>query len=335
MTSRFLKQELFIGKEGQRNIEASHAVILGAGALGSASSEMLVRAGIGRLTIIDRDYVEESNLQRQQLYTEEDAADKLPKAVAAKRRLKDISSHTLIEAVVADINCHTIEKFIEGASILIDGTDNFETRLVINDAAIKLKIPFLFGACVGSYGLSYPVAGENAPCLHCLIEQLPSQEITCDTAGVISPIVQWVAAMQVSQAIQILSGEKLLPVLRSFDIWKMEYAEMNVEKLKKFECPTCGGRADFPYLSFQNQTKAAVLCGRDAVHIRPATSKRLDLYVLSKQWKALVQNLIANPYLVSFQYDDYRVILFEDGRAIIHGTSEISVAKSIYARLIG
>ena len=335
MTSRFFKQELFIGKEGQRNIENSHAVILGAGALGSAVSEMLVRAGIGKLTIIDRDYVEQSNLHRQQLYTGEDAVKKLPKAIAAMKRLKEISSHTRIESIVEEINCHTIEKFIEGASILIDGTDNFETRLVINDAAIKRRIPFLFGACVGSYGLSYSVVEENAPCLHCLIDRLPSQQITCDTAGVISPIVQWVAAMQVSQAMQILSGETVLPVLRSFDIWKMEYVEMNVAKLKHTNCPTCGKEASFPYLSQQNQTKAAVLCGRDAVHIRPPTPKGLDLYEFSQQWKSLVENLIANPYLVSFHYNDYRVVLFKDGRAIIHGTSEVSVAKSIYTRLVG
>ncbi|SLL37481.1 molybdenum cofactor biosynthesis protein B [Mycobacteroides abscessus subsp. abscessus] len=330
-----MKQELFIGKDGQRNIENSHAVILGAGALGSAVSEMLVRAGIGKLTIIDRDYVEQSNLQRQQLYTEEDAAKKLPKAIAAKKRLKEISGYTLIESIVEDINYQTIEKFIHGASILIDGTDNFETRLVINDAAIKHQIPFIFGACVGSYGLSYPVVGGNVPCLHCLIDKLPSQQVTCDTAGVISPIVQWVAAMQVSQAMQILSGKTILPVLRSFDIWKMEYVEMNVAKLRNNSCPTCGIEADFPYLSFRNQTKVAVLCGRDAVHIRPPMSKELDLYELSQQWKSLVVHLTANPYLLSFHYDAYRVILFKDGRAIIHGTSEESVAKSIYAKLIG
>jgi len=335
LTSRFLKQELFIGKEGQRNIQNSHAVILGAGALGTAVSEMLVRAGIGKLTIIDRDYVEQSNLQRQQLYTEEDAEKKLPKAIAAEKRLKEISSYTVIEPIVEDINFHTVENFIRGASILMDGTDNFETRLVINDAAIKHQIPFLFGACVGSYGLSYPVIGENTPCLHCLIEQLPSQQITCDTAGVISPIVQWVAAMQVSQAMQILSDETIIPVLRSFDIWKMEYVEMNVAKLRNDNCPTCGKEANFPYLSSQNQTKAAVLCGRDAVHIRPPLPKELDLYELSQQWKSLAINIIANPYLLSFHYGDYRVILFKDGRAIIHGTSEVSVAKSIYTKLIG
>jgi len=335
LTSRFLKQALFIGKDGQMKIENSHAVILGAGALGSAVSEMLVRAGIGKLTIIDRDYVEQSNLQRQQLYTEEDAAKKLPKAIAAEKRLKEINSHTLIESIVEDINYHTVEKFIRGASILMDGTDNFETRMVINDAAIKHHIPFLFGACVGSYGLSYPVIGEHAPCLHCLIEKLPSQQITCDTAGVISPIVQWVAAMQVSQAMQILAGKTVWPVLRSFDIWKMEYAEVNVVALRNNSCPSCGDDADFPYLSAQKQTKAAVLCGRDAVHIRPPIFKELDLYGLSQRWKSLVENLIANPYLVSFHYDGYRVILFKDGRAIIHGTSEVSMAKSIYTKLIG
>lgn len=335
MTHRYFKQELFLGRAGQNKLENNHAIIFGAGALGSSIAEMLVRAGIGAITIVDRDYVESSNLHRQLLYTEEDAKLKLPKAIAAENRLKKINSSITIKGIMADISFQNIEMMLENISIIMDATDNFETRLVINDAAIKYDIPFIFGACVSSYGLTYPVISNQTPCLHCLIDHIPMNNITCDTTGIISPIVQWTAAMQVSQAMQIMTGQSVKPVLRSFDIWKMEHAEIDVLKLKNKQCPTCGEKAGFPYLSMERQTKADILCGRDAVHIRPPAPKALDLQYLSKQWKNLVSEMMANPYLLSFQYEGYRVILFKDGRAIIHGTAESSSAKKIYNRLLG
>lgn len=335
MNSRYLKQELFIGKKGQKKIEESTIVVFGMGALGSAISEMLVRAGVGKLIIADRDYVEWSNLQRQQLYTEEDAKQKLPKAVAAKQRLQSINSQTIIKEYVMDIYFQNVEELAEGASILMDATDNFETRLVINDAAMKHNIPFVFGACVGSYGMTYPVLSGKGPCFHCLVDYIPSQNVTCDTEGVISPIVQWVASMQVAQAMQILSGEDVTSTLRSFDIWKMEHAEMNVEKLKNLDCPCCGIERLHPFLTMEKQTKADILCGRDAVHIRPPVPRTLDLKYLSKQWEQQTTNMLANTHLLSFQYEPYRVILFKDGRAIIHGTADITMAKNVYTRLTG
>ncbi|WP_445489923.1 ThiF family adenylyltransferase [Niallia sp. 03133] len=335
MNNRYLKQKLFFGEKGQRKIENSHAIIVGAGALGSSTAEMLVRAGIGILTIIDRDYVEWSNLQRQQLYTEEDAEKKLPKAVAAKKRLSEINSEVTVHSVVADMNAFNIEELIKEASIIIDATDNFETRLIINDAAVKHAIPFIFGACVASYGLTYSVQPHETPCLHCLMDHLPAQNITCDTVGVISPIVQLVAAFQVTQAMQLLTGYKVDSVLYSYDIWKMEKSEINVAKLKNANCPTCGNHAVYPYLSMEGRTKTDVLCGRDAIHIRPGAPRSLDLQHLSDVWKESVQNMIVNPYLLACQYEDHRVVLFQDGRAIIHGTDQPTRARIIYNKLIG
>lgn len=335
MTNRYFKQELFLGKDRQSKIETSHVVIFGAGALGSSIAEMLVRAGVGMITIIDRDYVEFSNLHRQQLYTEEDAKYKLPKAIAAEKRLQKLNSNITIKGIIADINFRNVETMVEGVSIIMDATDNFETRLVINDAAIKHNIPFVFGACVSSYGLTYPILPNETPCFHCLIDHIPENNITCDTTGIINPIVQWTAAMQVSQGLQIMTDSLVKPMLRSFDIWKMEHGEIDVLPLKNNQCPTCGEKANFPYLSIEKQTKADILCGRDAVHIRPPTPKALDLHYLSNQWNNLVSKITVNPYLLSFQYEEYRIILFQDGRAIIHGTAESSSARKIYNRFLG
>ena len=330
-----MKQELFLGTERQHKLAASHAVIFGAGALGSSIAEMLVRAGVGMITIVDRDYVEWSNLHRQQLYTEEDAKLKLPKAIAAEKRLQKLNSDITIKGIIADVNFRNVEKISEGASIIMDATDNFETRLVINDAAIKHHLPFIFGACVSSYGLSYSILPNKTPCFHCLMDHIPETSITCDTTGIINPIVQWTAAMQASQGLQIMTDSPIKPMLRSFDIWKMEHAEIDVAALKNNQCSTCGEEANFPYLSMEKQTKADILCGRDAVHIRPSASKTLDLQYLSTQWKKFVSNMTVNSYLLAFQYEECRIVLFQDGRAIIHGTAESSEAKKIYHKLLG
>ena len=188
MNNRYAKQELFLGKSGQASLQNAHVLIIGAGALGSASSEMLARAGVGNLTIVDRDYVEWSNLQRQQLYTEEDAREKLPKAIAAKNRLQQINSEITINSLIMDINASNIEGLVKGKSVILDATDNFETRMIVNDAAVKHRIPFLFGACVASYGLTFSIIPGKTPCLNCLMTHLPLDGITCDTVGVISPI---------------------------------------------------------------------------------------------------------------------------------------------------
>ncbi|QXE01988.1 ThiF family adenylyltransferase [Terribacillus sp. DMT04] len=335
MQDRYRKQELFIGKEGQMQIENSKIVLIGMGALGSASAEMLVRAGIGELVLIDRDYVELHNLQRQQLYTEEDAAAYLPKALAAAERLQAINQHVKLHAVIENIDHHNIEQLVEGAHVILDATDNFETRLIVNDAATKYGIPYIYGACVGSYGVTYPVVSKDAPCLHCLLEQLPQQSETCDTAGIISPIVQWVAAMQVTQTLRILCRQEVAPELRAFDIWTGDYTTVNVQRLQDPNCLSCSTEAKRPYLNGATQTKLDVLCGREAVHIRPGSKKSLDLTALSEQWVSAVEPVTANEYLLAFHHRGHRVVLFADGRAIIHGIDDINRARSLYDSLVG
>ncbi|HEY4549513.1 MAG TPA: ThiF family adenylyltransferase [Bacillus sp. (in: firmicutes)] len=334
MNNRYSRQELFLGSEAQTNVQDARVVIIGAGALGSASAEMLARAGIGTLTLVDRDYVEWSNLQRQQLYGEEDVRKKLPKAIAAKQRLQQINSEITINSLVADVHGLNIEEIIKDHSVIVDATDNFETRLIVNDAAVKLGIPFIFGACVSSYGLTFPIIPGKTPCLHCLMNHLPMDGMTCDTVGVISPIVQVIAAFQVTQVLRLLAGEELLPIMQSMDIWKSEKAEINVDRLKNKDCPTCGKHATFPYLSFENQTKTDVLCGRDAVQLRPGLLGTFSLDRFVEKLRGIVTNSIANPYLLSCSFEGHRLVLFKDGRAIIHGTNDPKRARVIYNRLI-
>lgn len=336
MTGRYSRQELFrpIGPDGQKKLHSAHVLLIGAGALGAASAEMLVRAGIGSLTIADRDYVEWSNLQRQQLYTEQDVADHLPKAAAAENRLRLINSSVRVKGIVTDVTAEKVLSLAEGASLIIDATDNFETRLIINDAAVKLGIPFLYGACVSSYGITYTVIPDQTPCLHCLLGHLPAGSLTCDTAGVISPIVQQVAAFQVTDALKLLTGHETSGMLRSFDIWTNERSEVRADALKNQACPTCGTRK-FPFLSAENETKAAVLCGRETVQIRPAGSEPPELQELAARLKDAGLDVTGNPYLVSCQSKDFKFVIFRDGRAFIHGTNDVNKAKMLYHRWIG
>ncbi|MGE8077379.1 ThiF family adenylyltransferase [Peribacillus loiseleuriae] len=335
MTNRYSRQELFLGSKAQAKIKDASVIIIGAGALGSASAEMLARAGIGRLTIVDRDYVDLSNLQRQQLYTEEDVRNQLPKAIAAKTRLEQINSEIIINSFIQDVNGLNIEELIKDHSVIVDATDNFETSLIVNDAAMKHGIPFLFGACVGSYGLTYPIIPGETPCLHCLLNHLPMDGMTCDTVGVISPIVQITAALQVTQVLQILSGETLSPMLQSMDIWKNEKAEINVTQLKNKLCPTCGEHPSYPFLLFENQMKTDVLCGRNAVQLRPGLKpKTYSLPDLLERLENHVTNPVLNRYLLSCKFEDYRIVFFKDGRAIIHDTNEAKKARTVYNRFI-
>jgi sulfur carrier protein ThiS adenylyltransferase len=335
LTNRYAKQELFIGIDGQLNLQKAHAIILGLGALGSSIAEMLVRAGIGNITIVDRDYVEWSNLQRQILYTEEDARNKFPKAIAAKNRLQQINSDVKINSFIADITSQNIEDFIKDKSVILDATDNFETRMVINDAAIKHSIPFIFGACVASYGLTFPIIPNKTPCLHCLLNHIPTLNMTCDTVGVISPIVQLITAYQVTYAIQLITNYDLSPILQSFDIWKNEKSEINISPLKNKNCPTCGPDRNFPFLKEDVQMKTDILCGRDAIQLRITSPKNISLKDLSERLIGFVDDLVINPYLVSCTYESHRIVLFKDGRAIIHGTKEPSIAKEIYNKIFG
>ncbi|EJS64206.1 thiazole biosynthesis adenylyltransferase ThiF [Bacillus wiedmannii] len=339
MNNRYSRQELFspIGEEGQRKIREKHVLIIGAGALGSANAEMFVRAGVGTVTIVDRDYVDWSNLQRQQLYAESDVENNLPKAVAAKKRLEEINSEVRVEALVQDVTAEELEELVTNVDVIIDATDNFETRFIVNDIAQKYSIPWVYGACVGSYGLSYTILPSKTPCLSCLLQSIPLGGATCDTAGIISPAVSLVVSHQVTEALKLLveDYELLRDGLVSFDVWKNEYSCMNVQKLRKHNCPSCGENAIYPYLNKENTSKTAVLCGRNTVQIRPPHKEEMNFERYKELLKDRVNNLNVNPYLISFSVEEKRLVAFKDGRVLVHGTKDISEAKTIYHRYFG
>ncbi|KLA30487.1 molybdopterin-synthase adenylyltransferase MoeB [Bacillus cereus] len=338
MAERYSRQQLFkpIGSRGQEKIRNKHVLIVGAGALGSASAESFVRAGIGKLTIIDRDYVEWSNLQRQQLYSEQDAREKIPKAIAAKNRLEQINSEVQIHAFVMDAVAENMEDLLKNVDVIIDATDNFDIRFVINDLSQKHNIPWIYGSCVGSYGMSYTVIPQETPCLHCVLKNVPVTGVTCDTAGIISPTVQVVAAYQVAEAFKILVGDfsAIRKTFFMFDIWSNQNHFIKLGKIKTDDCPSCGSHRTYPYLSYENQTKVAALCGRNTVQIRPVENRKYDFDDMEKVLNKLGK-VDRNPYLLSCQLNDYRVVIFRDGRVFIHGTNDISKAKQLYYRIFG
>ncbi|MFB5550939.1 thiazole biosynthesis adenylyltransferase ThiF [Bacillus cereus] len=339
MNNRYSRQELFspIGEEGQQKIREKHVLIIGAGALGSANAEMFVRAGVGKITIVDRDYVDWSNLQRQQLYAESDVKNNLPKAIAAKKRLEEINSDVTIKALVQDVTAEELEELVTNVDVIIDATDNFETRFIVNDIAQKYSIPWIYGACVGSYGLSYTIIPSKTPCLSCLLQSIPLGGATCDTAGIISPAVSLVVSHQVTEALKLLveDYESLRDGLVSFDMWKNEYSCMNVQKLRQHNCSSCGENALYRYLNKENTSKTAVLCGRNTVQIRPPHKEEMNFEQYKELLEGRVNDLNVNPYLLSFSVEDKRLVAFKDGRVLVHGTKDISEAKTIYHRYFG
>ncbi|HYK71529.1 MAG TPA: thiazole biosynthesis adenylyltransferase ThiF [Pseudoneobacillus sp.] len=339
MQDRYSRQELFppIGKEGQAKIRAKHVLLIGAGALGSGNAEVLTRAGVGKLTIIDRDYVEASNLQRQQLYTEEDVIEKLPKAAAAFKRLRAIDSSVDIRPIIGDANVEMLEELINEIDLIIDATDNFETRMMINDLSQKYKIPWIYGACVGSFGMSFTIIPGKTPCLNCLLQSIPIQGMTCDTGGIIGPTVQMVIAHQSAEALKILveDWEAVRASFVSFDVWRNQYNSMKMSRAKKQHCLSCGEQPTYPYLELENQTKTTVLCGRDTVQIRPPKQQNLVLSELAEQLKRLGYEVKGNPYLLSVEWPENRIVIFQDGRALIHGTKDLTQAKTIYQKILG
>ncbi|MBO9129177.1 thiazole biosynthesis adenylyltransferase ThiF [Bacillus sp. 165] len=338
MQDRYSRQILFhpIGEAGQKRMANKHVLILGAGALGTASAEALVRAGVGKVTIVDRDYVEWSNLQRQQLYTEEDARDRMPKALAAKKYLSNINSEVDVVAFIKDVTVQELEELIKGVHLIMDATDNFDTRMIINDMCQKYKVPWIYGACVGSYGITFTIIPDQTPCLHCLLKHVPMGNTTCDTAGIISPAVNMVVSYQTAEALKLLveDYEALRGTLVSFDLWKNQHASVKVTKVKKDSCPSCGEHRTYPYLSFENQTKTEVLCGRNTVQIRPSKPMELTLEELALQLgrKGMMEQ---NPYLLSLKMDEYRMVIFQDGRVFVHGTNDIQEAKRLYYQIVG
>jgi len=332
---KYSRQILFapLGLEGQQKLRAGKAVIVGCGALGTAQASALVRAGIGRLRIVDRDFVEESNLQRQILFDEADARDNLPKAIAAQRKLNAINSEVEVEPVIADVDSRNIEDMVRGFQVILDGTDNFEARYLLNDAALKLGIPWIYGAAVASDAATLTIVPGRTPCLACIFPA-PPQGIhdTCETVGVIAPAVAWAAAIQVTEAIKILIGREndLHGSLLSYDIWENRF--QNVKPRIDPECQACG-RRDFVHLAGRTST-STTLCGLDAVQIRQPDPRGLDLAALKTRLEKFGE-VRSNPFLLKCALDPYELTVFPDGRAIICGTQDPAVARSIYAKYVG
>jgi molybdopterin/thiamine biosynthesis adenylyltransferase len=339
VNDRYSRQVLFsgIGQAGQEKIRQKHVLIVGAGALGSGNAEVLTRAGVGRITIIDRDYVEPSNLQRQQLYTEEDVAEKLPKAAAAEKRLKAINSDVAVTAIIGDATAALLEDLVEGVDVMMDATDNFETRMAMNDVAQKHQIPWVYGACVGSFGMSFTIIPGKTPCLNCLLHSIPLQGMTCDTNGIIAPAVQMVIAHQTAEALKMLveDWQAVRASFVSFDLWRNQYTSVKMTKAKDPGCLSCGEKRTYPYLEHENRTKTTVLCGRDTVQIRPSIQGELSLEKLAGQLTSLGHSVKGNPYLLSVEMGTERMVIFKDGRALIHGTKDLTHAKAIYQRILG
>jgi len=314
----------------------SRLLIVGCGALGSAQAESLARAGAGKLRIADRDFVEASNLQRQTMFTESDAAEHLPKTIACANHISQINSDIKVEAEIVDVNHSNVERLIEDCDLVLDGTDNFATRYLINDACVKHNINWIYGAAVGSYGVTMTIRPKETPCLRCIFPEAPpaASAPTCDTAGVIMPIVSIVAAVQVSEALKILTGraESLHNSLIQFDVWRNEWRRISVgERLP--DCPTCALR-NFETLEADRQESAAVLCGRHAVQVSPSQPSRVDLAALGERLQAS-GDVKANDYLLRFRAGDYELTVFQDARSIIRGTDDIATARSLYAKYIG
>jgi adenylyltransferase/sulfurtransferase len=333
---KYSRQMLFagIGPEGQERLRASRAVVVGCGAIGAATANLLVRAGVGQLRIVDRDFVEPSNLQRQTLFEEADARDALPKAVAAERRLRGINSEARVEGIVADLNSRNSKELLAGYSLILDGTDNFETRFLMNDYAVKSQTPWIYAAAVSSYGLTMTIRPGQTPCLACLLESSGGVglEETCDTVGVLGPIVNLIASLQTAEALKLLAGREsaLHARLLSCDVWSGRMQSVAPERNPT--CRTCV-RHDFSYLEGQAQPHIT-LCGRDSVQIHER-NRSLDLQALLQRLSATLSDVRENGFLLRFRAGAYEVTVFSDGRAVVKGTKDPAVARSLYAKYIG
>ncbi len=337
--ARYARQMRFppLGEEGQQRLGVAGALSCGCGALGSAIANTLVRAGVGRLRIVDRDFVELTNLQRQSLFDEADARAGVPKAVAAAEKLRQINSTVTVEPVVADIDSANIERFCDGFDLILDGTDNFETRFLINDAAVKLGRPWIYGGCLGAEGQTMTIVPGQTPCLRCLMPECPAPGSmpTCEVAGILGPIVGLIASIEAAEAIKILSGNghSISRCLVVVDLWQSQIRQIDVGRLRdEVDCPTCK-HGEYFWLSGRSASRTAVLCGRNAVQLsQPGASISLDDLA---QKLAGVGELSRNPFLLRLKVERYELTIFPDARAIVSGTDDVAAARAIYAKYIG
>ncbi|HSG63709.1 MAG TPA: ThiF family adenylyltransferase [Gammaproteobacteria bacterium] len=356
--SRYHRQMLLpgFGEGGQRRLHGSTAVVIGCGALGSLIADLLARAGVGRLVIIDRDLVELTNLQRQVLFDEQDVADAMPKAEAAKRRIARVNSQIEVTAIVDDLNHRNIEHHASAADVLVDGLDNFETRYLVNDFAVARGVPYIYGGAVGTVGAAFAVlphtargdmaweaAGAATPCLRCLFEEPPPPGTmpTCDTVGVLGSAVAAVASFQVAETLKVLTGnfDRVCPTLLNVDLWNNAVVHLKVAAAyERGDCPCCKQRS-FEYLEGRLGTGTTTLCGREAVQLtHKQNSATLDLGEIGARLRRHGK-VAASPYMLRASITDngkpYVLSLFPDGRAIVHGTADASVARSVYAKYVG
>lgn len=337
---RYVRQMRYypLGEEGQEKLLASRVLICGCGALGTVLANTLVRAGIGFVRIVDRDFIELNNLQRQVLFDEEDIAAGLPKAVAAANKLRRINSAVEIAAEVTDLDHANIESLAGDVDLVLDGTDNFETRFLLNDYCVKYEKPWVYGGCLGAEGQTLTILPGETPCLRCLIQEPPppGESPTCDTAGILGPIINIVASLEACEAIKILSGNRdaINRAWTILGIWDNAFRQVDVSQLRENgNCPTCQQR-QFPWLSGERGSHTAVLCGRNAVQLSYPERTRLSLDSLADKLSSVGQ-VTRNPFLLRLQVSPYQLTIFPDGRAIVSGTEDIALAKTLYAKYVG
>lgn len=340
LSERYSRQILFegIGQAGQEKLLNSKVAVIGCGALGAMQLEMLARAGVKKIRAVDRDFVEFSNLHRQVMFDEKVAQLNIPKAIAACERIGQINSDIETEPMVMDVNHTNIEKLIADVDLVLDGTDNFETRFLINDACIKLNKPWIYGAAVSSYGLTMVILPGTTACLRCVFENLPppGSAPTCDTAGVILPIIAMIASWQIAEALKILTGnlDRLHNGLIQVDLWQGTYTKVNLQGLREHsDCQTCYHHK-YDFLEAEKRQLMTTLCGRNAVQIVPSQETKLNLVEIGEKLKALGE-VTVNKFLLRAKLSNYEITIFSDGRSIIHGTKDESMARSLYAKYIG
>lgn len=333
-TDRYTRQVLFppIQERGQKMLEESTVLVLGAGALGTVICNHLVRSGIGKIRLIDRDYVELSNLQRQVLFDEEDVRQALPKAIAAKQKLTKINNSVTIEAIIGNATYENIDELTDGVDVVMDGTDNFSTRYLLNDICYKKEIPFSYGGVVSSRGMTAFFIPKKTPCLRCIVKEGADHGQTCDTVGVISPAVDFVSSLQVTETMKYLTGNQqhLRKTLHTFDLWYNQQFDMKFQEPNPY-CPTCQ-LEKFPELQAKAVNQETILCGRNTVQIHEKAV--IDL----QQWEltlAKVGSVHRTPFLLKVDIDSIHFVLFPDGRVLVQGTEDMVVARTLYDRYIG
>jgi len=333
---RYSRQTIFpgIGPEGQDRLGAGFAVVVGCGALGTVISSALVRAGVGRVRVIDRDFIEYHNLQRQLLYTERDIEEGLPKAVAAERHLREANSAVEVEGVVADFSRTNAEKLVEGADVIVDGLDNFETRFLINDVALKLRIPWVYGGAIGSSGMTATFLPDGRPCFRCMVSSPPAGgTMTCDTAGVVNAVPWIIGSLEAAEALKLLIGTALVSrELVVLDVWQRSFESLPLADFARADCPACQGTYEF--LQGKPRTRVTSLCGQNAVQIWNAAAVGMPLSQIKERLSALGP-VEGSEHMVRFTVGEQELVIFYDGRTIIRGTRDEKAAKALYAKYVG